>query len=363
MLPIASRIAALAAVQPTPLAPEAVLGSSPPLAEALDRLQRFARIDQPLLITGASGTGKELFARAAHLLSPQIGGPFLALNCAQFTDESCLLAALVGSREPRGERRKGLFESADGGVLLLDEIADLPARVQAVLLRVISNGEVLPHGALEPVRVAVRVIATTARDPRALVERGELREELYYRLRRLHLHLPPLHERGDDWRWIARSHLGALAARHGSTKRFARGALDALRGHTWPGNVREVHGVVETAYCLSDGEEIEASTLRAGLDPGLWRREPCRASRTTDAFERMKSGGASFWSAVRDPYLDRELNRAEVRDIVRLGLAEHGGSYKRALPSFGLAEGEYLRFMDFLRHHRLKPHRAAARAA
>ena len=348
-----------------------MVGASPALADAQTRLDRFARVDRPVLITGESGVGKELFARAAYLLSPRNGRAFVGVNCAQFVDENLLISELFGHKKGAftgaTTDRKGLFEEADGGVLFLDEVGELTPRAQAALLRAIGVGEIVRLGESTARRVDVRVVAATNRDLRAMVADGAFREDLYYRLAPLRLHVPPLRERGDDWQRIAEAYLAGLCRQAGEDRRLGASAVRALAGYSWPGNVREVRGLLDTAFCLCLGDTLEA----ADVEPEL-RAEAGELDETTlslaaggsgDPYAQMSRGQGSFWSVVRDPYLDRELNRDEVRQIVERGLAEAGGSYKRALRAFGLPEAEYLKFMDFLRHHRLKPERYRRNAA
>lgn len=371
LTPLASRIAALSEAAWGRAGIVRMVGASPALADAQTRLDRFARVDRPVLITGESGVGKELFARAAYLLSPRNGRAFVGVNCAQFVDENLLISELFGHKKGAftgaTTDRKGLFEEADGGVLFLDEVGELTPRAQAALLRAIGVGEIVRLGESTARRVDVRVVAATNRDLRAMVADGAFREDLYYRLAPLRLNVPPLRERGDDWQRIAEAYLAGLCRQAGEDRRLGASAVRALAGYSWPGNVREVRGLLDTAFCLCLGDTLEA----ADVEPEL-RAEAGELDETTlslaaggngDPYAQMSRGQGSFWSVVRDPYLDRELNRDEVRQIVERGLAEAGGSYKRALRAFGLPEGEYLKFMDFLRHHRLKPERFRRNAA
>ncbi|MAQ95814.1 MAG: hypothetical protein CMM84_20100 [Rhodothermaceae bacterium] len=371
LTPLASRIAALSEAAWGRAGIVRMVGASPALADAQTRLDRFARVDRPVLITGESGVGKELFARAAYLLSPRNGRAFVGVNCAQFVDENLLISELFGHKKGAftgaTTDRKGLFEEADGGVLFLDEVGELTPRAQAALLRAIGVGEIVRLGESTARRVDVRVVAATNRDLRAMVADGAFREDLYYRLAPLRLHVPPLRERGDDWQRIAEAYLAGLCRQAGEDRRLGASAVRALAGYSWPGNVREVRGLLDTAFCLCLGDTLEA----ADVEPEL-RAEAGELDETTlslaaggsgDPYAQMSRGQGSFWSVVRDPYLDRELNRDEVRQIVERGLAEAGGSYKRALRAFGLPEAEYLKFMDFLRHHRLKPERYRRNAA
>ena len=363
LTPFASRVSALSEAEWGRAGTVRMVGVSAPLAKAQTRIERFARVDRPVLITGESGVGKELFARAAYLLSPRRGRPFVSVNCAQFTDENLLISELFGHKKGAftgaTADRKGLFEEAEGGVLFLDEVGELTLRAQAALLRAIGVGEVVRLGESTSRRVDVRVVAATNRDLRAMVADGAFREDLYYRLAPLRLRVPALRERGNDWRLIAEAYLAGLCRQSDEVKRLGDSAVQALDGYAWPGNVREVRGLLDMTFCLCLGDTIEAAdvepelrTVSDELDEGTLA---LAAGGAPDPFAQMSRGDASFWSAVRDPYLDREMNRDEVKAIVGRGLAQAGGSYKRALKAFGLPEGEYLKFMDFLRHHRLKP--------
>ena len=364
--PLASRVAALSEAEWGRPGVVRMVGVSPALAEAQDRLERLARVDRPVLITGESGVGKELFARAAYLLSPRRGKSFVSVNCAQFTDENLLISELFGHKKGAytgaAEDRKGVFETADGGVLFLDEVGELTPRAQAALLRAIGVGEVVRLGESTARRVDVRVVAATNRDLRAMVAAGTFREDLYYRLAPLRLHVPALRQRGDDWRLVAEAYLAQLCRQAGESKGLDPSALRALAVHPWPGNVREVCGLLDLAFCLCPGDTITAADVEPELCPpdrelSDSALDLAAGGAGSDPYGQMARGEASFWGAVRDPYLDREMNRDEVRQIVERGLADAGGSYKRALRAFGLPEDEYLKFMDFLRHHRLKPER------
>jgi DNA-binding NtrC family response regulator len=203
-------------------------------------------------------------------------------------------------------------------------------------------------------------VAATSRDLEPMIASGQFRADLYYRLRYLRVSIPPLRERGDDWELIARSYLRQIGERNGSHKSLSEDALTRLRTYPWPGNVREVKSLVETGYHLSRGQEItladlgEALTVQAGME----RAGAGRGRRSPEELCAMLAGGEeTFWDLVHGPFLDRELNRETVRDLISLGLASSRGSYKKMVELFGIDAADYLKFMDFLRHHRLKPER------
>lgn len=342
-----------------------VIGRDDRLVDALERISRFAVSDGPVLITGETGTGKELFARALFLLSERRHREFLSINCAQYHDGQLIASELFGHR--RGSftgavaDHRGLFEEADGGVLFLDEVGELSPPAQAMLLRVLGEGEIVAVGSTQPKHVDVRVVAATSRDLVPMVEAGTFRSDLYYRLRCLHVVVPPVRERGDDWELIASYYLDQLSAKRGGEKVLSADARALMANYEWPGNVREVKSVVDTGFHLSDGQVIEPRDFLEQLE-NIGRTEQLRripASREEaaglEALRRMLETHASFWDVVHGPYLARELSRAEARVIIERGLERTRGSYKRLLPLFNMQSTEYLKFMDFLRHQRLKP--------
>jgi transcriptional regulator with GAF, ATPase, and Fis domain len=343
--------------------PTVIIGQHPALADALERVVRFAGADGPVLITGETGTGKELFARAIYLLSRRNGTPFVCINCAQYQEGQIIASELFGHRKGSFTgalaEHRGVFEAGDGGIVFLDEVGELSLQTQAMLLRVLGEGEVVRVGETQSRKVDVRVVAATSRDLRALVEAGRFRSDLFYRLRGLQLRIPPVRERGDDWQLIVEYYLEQLGAARLRRKSFSRAALALLGNYAWPGNVREVKAVVDTGFHLSDGELIEAAHFAESLEEIARCGELARVPllETPGRYEIMARGEASFWEVVHRPYLNRELSRAEARDIVAQGLGESRGSYKRLLTIFGIDAADYLRFMDFLRHHRLKPER------
>jgi DNA-binding NtrC family response regulator len=340
-----------------------VVGGDVALVQALERAGRFAEADGPVLVTGETGTGKELFARAVFLLGRRSRKPFLAVNCAQYHDGQLLASELFGHRKGAFtgavHDHRGVFEEADGGAVFLDEVGELSVPAQAMLLRALGEGEILPVGATQSKRVNVRIIAATSRDLRPMIEAGRFRADLYYRLRHLHVRVPALRERGDDWRLLLDHYLERLVQAEGSRKRFSAHALAVLGRYGWPGNVRELRSLVDTGYYVCETATIEAEHFGEALEGAACSRElhevPVAGDAGADPYARMLAGAGSFWELVHAPYLARELSRAEVRLVVERGLVATRGSYKRVLALFGVAEGDYLKFMDFLRHHDLKP--------
>lgn len=341
--------------------PTVLIGRHELLVDAISRVVRFAHSASPILITGETGTGKELFARAVFLNADHHRRAYLAVNCAQYCGTELVASELFGHRKGAftgaTADHRGIFEEADGGTVFLDEIGDLPMGAQAMLLRALSEGEVVPVGGTRAKRVNVRVVAATSRDLRPMMDAGKFRSDLYYRLRNLHVHIPPVRERGEDWKLIANHYLNAFSSHNETYKRFSDEALSLLRMHTWPGNVREVKSVVDTGFHLSDGPTIDVHDFVQSLE-ALTRQEQIdhlAAAIAQHICAEMVAGEQDFWEAVHRPFLDRELNRSQVREIVAEGLGLSRGSYKRLLTIFGIAPEGYLKFMDFLRHHDLKP--------
>lgn len=233
-----------------------MVGSSPPMLELYGMIEKVAAAGVPVLIQGETGTGKELVARALHDASPRSGGPFLAENCAAISEnllESELFGHKKGAFTGAVADRPGHFVAADKGTVFLDEIGDMPLSMQAKLLRVLQDGEVRAVGANTTRRVDVRMIAATHRNLPAAVASGDFREDLLFRLNVVTLHLPPLRERGDDVRAIARAILPAIAEEVGREATITEEGLAALAGWSWPGNVRELENELRRAVALSSG--------------------------------------------------------------------------------------------------------------
>jgi two-component system, NtrC family, response regulator HydG len=246
-----------------------LVGSTRAMQRVYDLIARVAPTDSTVLVTGETGTGKELVAQTVHALSTRSGRPFLGVNCAAIQPsliESELFGHERGSFTGADKRHQGLFERADGGSLFLDEITEMSPELQSKLLRVLETGSFVRVGGSRPVEVDVRVIAATNRDPREAVEHGELREDLFYRLMVFPIQLPPLRDRLEDVELLAGFFLDELNAHAPSPKRLTAEALDRLRGHDWPGNVRELRNVIERAFILAS-DRIEPDFLFLGDAP------------------------------------------------------------------------------------------------
>ena len=257
-----------------PLSPETsfgeVFGAGPVMRELFAHLGRIATMEPRLsvLITGETGTGKELVARALHGRSARRRGRFIAVNCAAIAPllaESYLFGHRKGAFSGATEDRPGCFEESSGGTLFLDEIGELPLGLQPKLLRALQEGEICRVGEHRPKKVDVRVISATHCDLRWMVTQNTFRSDLYYRLARVPISLPPLRDRPDDIVPLANRFLAQLANNGGPRRELAPDACKTLQAHPWPGNVRELRNAVEMAYFMIDAQTIRACDLR--LDP------------------------------------------------------------------------------------------------
>jgi DNA-binding NtrC family response regulator len=242
--------------------PEMVVGRAPSMVRLLDQMRTTVASGLDVLLTGETGTGKELFAKMIHASGPSGKGPFVAINCAAIPSE-LLEAELFGVHRGAAtgvEPRPGRFVQADGGTLLLDEVGELAAPLQAKLLRVVQEREVLPLGAPSTRRIHVRIVATTNRDLGALAKEGTFRPDLYHRLRGLEFHIPPLRDRREDVPELVFRFARQAAADYGRTVRgVSRAALDLLLRHDWPGNIRELGAEIRRAVLVCpDGEPLRA---------------------------------------------------------------------------------------------------------
>jgi DNA-binding NtrC family response regulator len=253
-----------------------LVGGSPALLDVFKAIGRVGPSEATVLVTGESGTGKELVAAALHRSSERSRGPFVAVNCAAIPEdllESELFGHERGAFTGAVARKIGRFERAQIGTLFLDEIGDMSLVLQAKILRALQERQIERLGGEEKIPVDVRIVAATHRDLRAAMEGGEFREDLYYRLAVVRLHLPPLRERGADVEALALHYASRFAAHYGRPLRRVSGhALDLLRAHPWPGNVRELRNAMERAVLLSTGETILPQHLE--LEAGHGRRTP-----------------------------------------------------------------------------------------
>lgn len=243
-----------------------LLGDSQPMREVRRTIAKLARSQAPVYLSGESGVGKELAARLIHAQGPRAAGPFVPVNCGAIPTElmeSEFFGHKRGSFTGATSDKEGLLQTAKGGTLLLDEIAELPMHMQVKLLRVIQEKSVRPIGAKHEQALDVRIISSTHKDLGELVERGDFRQDLYYRINVIQLHLPSLRERPEDIPELAEHLLGGIATEWGMDRpTLSREALDKLQGYSFPGNVRELQNILERAVTLCEDKTIHAEDLQ-----------------------------------------------------------------------------------------------------
>jgi len=311
-----------------------IIGESSAIAEVLEMVAQVAETEATVLVSGETGTGKELVARAVHELSPRRSGPFVPVNCAALAEgllESELFGHVRGAFTGADRDREGLFSAADGGTLLLDEVGDMSLRLQKRLLRVLQEGEATPVGSSRPQRVDVRVVAATHRDLKTEMEAGRFRDDLYYRLAVFPIRLPPLRERGGDIPLLVRHLLDRLADRSSAPvpTALAARAMKALRAHSWPGNVRELFAAVESAAIRARGGEIRVEHLPPELR-GEASSAPARYRAPTkidDERAEIVAALATSDGARADAATLLGMSRTTLwRRMKALGLEEEGSS-------------------------------------
>jgi DNA-binding NtrC family response regulator len=308
----------------------ALVGDSAPMLALRTLIEKAAPSDVPILILGENGTGKELAARAVHELSPRRAQAFVKMNCAAVPAElveSELFGHEKGSFSGAVAQRRGRFEQADGGTLFLDEIGDMPAAMQAKLLRVLQDGEVTRVGGHGEIKVDVRVIAATNKDPEALIAAGTFREDLFYRVSTVIVRVPPLRQRPADIPALVRHFAsGASRRNHWPARRLGTDAVELLAQQPWKGNVRELKNVIERVLILSESDPVTIQDVRAAL--------PALAETT-----RAAAGAAGAESRPAAPVEDtplRDALDAYERDLIRERLRRFGGHVTNAARSLGL---------------------------
>ena len=298
---------------------DTLIGNSPSFRRVIEQVTEVCETRATVMLNGESGTGKELVARAIHFNSPRRGRPFIAVNCAAIPEtllESELFGHVKGAFTGAVANRVGRFAAAEGGTLFLDEIGDMPLAIQAKLLRVVQERSFEPVGASRSQTADVRLIAATHKDMREAVAEGRFREDLFYRLNVFPIRLPALRERPEDIPLLAAHFLSSLSEAVGKlVSGFSPAALTAMSGHSWPGNIRELHNCIERALIVAKNPVIDVQDLPRELFEGQRRA-------TGDALPRD---------------LDAELERIE-RDFILEALRRSDGVQVKAARMLGIAE-------------------------
>ncbi|MGH9314814.1 MAG: sigma-54 interaction domain-containing protein [Vicinamibacterales bacterium] len=356
-----------------------LVGCSAAIRLVYEEIERIAASDAKVLIVGETGVGKELVARSIHQGSGRADRPFVPVNCAGLPEtllESELFGHVKGSFTGAFRDKPGKLELADRGTVFMDEIGEMTLRMQGLLLRFLETGELQKvGGGRNDGRVDVRVVAATNRDLRDMIAQGTFREDLFYRLNVIHLRVPALRERREDIPRLVEHFLavyGDVAGgnAHGNGNGHGRDpgngfhsfvrsiepeALDRLTAYSWPGNVRELENVIERLTVTSRSDVIKPQDLPPEIQAhkviGFNPRRERRRTVADDLFKKLIEERESFWMAVYPLYMNREITRNNVREVVRKGLEEARGNYKIVARLFNLAPGDYKRFLNFLRKH------------
>ena len=331
-----------------------VICGSAGMREIFEMARRASARRSKILITGETGVGKDVVARYIHASSPDAKRPFVAVNCAGLPDtllESELFGHVKGSFTGAYRDKPGKLRQAHGGTIFLDEVGEMTPRMQALLLRFLDTGEVKRLGEDEhhaDIKVNARVITATNRDLPRLVLQGLFREDLLFRIRVVHLHVPPLRERRADIPPLVHHFIERLDP----DLRLTNAAWDLIASYHWPGNVRELQNVIEQlASVAADGVVDVDACANTALADGLMRRERWRERRRGIAGElltRIAAGHGTFWDQVYDTFMMHDLTRHDLRDFVTLALERSGGSYRDMLRLLRLPDSDYKRLLKFL---------------
>jgi two-component system response regulator HydG len=340
---------------------EGLVGDSPRMRELIERVKAFAPTKATVLIFGENGTGKELVAKALHTNSPRKNKPFVAMNCAALNEnllDDEMFGHEAGAFTGAERMRKGRFEYANGGTLFLDEIGDMPATLQAKLLRVLENGEVSRIGSNETIKVDVRLVAATNRDLEQMIKDGKFRQDLYYRLRVGLLRIPPLRERGKDIVLLTTHFLDEFANRYGKkVPKVSNAVWNAFRSYPWPGNVRELRNQVESMVIqdqdgvldlddLQDIASLKASGAAAtavGPDHLVGRPltevERYYAERALELAEGNRDKAAKMLG-IGERTLYRSIQEWKLQDRIREAMTETNGDIAAAAKALGMSADE-----------------------
>ncbi|MCX4189677.1 sigma-54 dependent transcriptional regulator [Methylophaga sp. OBS3] len=315
-----------------------MFGRSQAMRNLFEQIKVIARAQGPVLINGESGTGKELVAKALHNESDRADGPYLAVNCAGIPQElleSEFFGHAAGAFTGAGKARKGLLQQANGGSLLLDEIAEMPMALQAKLLRALQDGSIRPVGQDTEEQVDVRIIAATHRDLRQQVAEGLFREDLFYRLETFALSVPSLRERDEDRELLALQFLQSMAVAQGKKiKGFSEEALSVIRGYDFPGNVRELQNVIERATAFCSENLVKSTHLPARLTQ-------VSADKKVNPSENSTEIDADLLVGSVLPTLD-QLQKRYVKKV----LNEVNGNKRRAAALLGIGRRTLYRWLD-----------------
>jgi transcriptional regulator with PAS, ATPase and Fis domain len=332
-----------------------VIAAAPQMQTIVSSAQRIAGSGIKVLITGESGVGKDVLARYIHAHSTRADGPFVALNCAGLSEtllESELFGHVKGSFTGAHRDKVGKLQLANRGTVFLDEVGEMSPRMQALLLRFLESGEVHQVGADSVATSSdVRVVSATNRDLVHMVSGGLFREDLLYRIKVAHLHVPPLRERRED----IPAFVEYALRRSGAPCTLTPEAMDVLSRYSWPGNVRELQNVIEQVISLASGAMVKIDDLPRSVVTEVLGNVALSHERrrqlADEIYEALVSGEYGFWKDLQTLFLNRDITRRDLRDVVRRGLRATHGSYRALLHLFRIDSADYKRFLNFLAAH------------
>ena len=355
-----------------------MLGTSAAMRAIEREIDVAAGCSAKVLITGESGVGKELVARLIHEGGARRANKFVAINCAGLPDsllESELFGHVRGSYTGAYRDKKGWLEAAHGGTIFLDEVGEMSLRMQAMLLRFLETGEIQRVGSERALpALDVRVIAATHRNLSECVRERTFREDLYYRLNVVHIEVPPLRDRRGDIPVLLKHFLSMFSSAHRlPVPEVAADAMQRLASYDWPGNVRELKNVAERLVVGSRSGRIETTTLPSDVSARSTQSAPqsdvalmasstvltvpvsaippvaAASSTLQHRLDRLMKDRVSFWSEVHEPFMNHDITREDVRQLVREGLTHTRGNYKMLVRAFNMDPRDYKRFLSFLR--------------
>ena len=332
----------------------AIIGASPAIRLLKDRISRFAASPLDVLITGESGSGKELVARAIYDADRKRNGKFIPVDCGALSDgivEAELFGYRKGTFTGASENRTGLIEAADGGILFLDEISNMPLSMQVKLLRALQEREVRPMGETHPRKIEIRVVAATNKDISEEIKNGRFCKDLFYRLRAVEIHTPSLRDRVDDIPLLIECFLQRIFDQEkGEERRFSPEAVELLRHYSYPGNIRELKSIVDSAYYSSSNRVIEAWALPSEV------RIRNAAVMTLDSnannlYRKILAGEGEFEDLVKKPFLNRRLDASVARGVIKQALSDSAGVYRKAFTRLRIPKSRYAATMQFLKRN------------
>jgi len=334
-----------------------IVGQSVAIQQLRERIAAVAASPLDVLITGESGTGKELVARAIHRTGRRSAAGFVPADCGSFSEslvESELFGYRKGAFTGSTENRAGLIETANGGVLFLDEIANLSLKLQAKLLRVLQEREVRRIGETAPRKIDIQVVAATNRDLRKEIDKGRFREDLYYRLNAMEIRLPALRDRLEDVPLLLDWFLANAVKEEGRSKRFSPEAFGFLSSYSYPGNVRELRNIVLSCYYTAKGSVIELADLPQQVrssERAAVRRGESDEHSAEEIYQNILRGEGNFADLVRQPFLQRQFGKGVLRQVIRRALVDSRGRYRKALRLLRIPDETYRVTIQFLKRN------------